>query len=71
MLTLLLIVILIALSNAVEITYLNSINYSNSSQIWITAKMSTNIPIHTYNITDEVNSSYDDEDRYDWIMYTI
>tara|TARA_E500000331_G_scaffold357686_1_gene420375 strand:+ start:689 stop:907 length:219 start_codon:yes stop_codon:yes gene_type:complete len=72
MLALLLIIILIAKINAIELNYINVINYSNGSQTWIANKMSTNIPVFTFNITDNnENKTYYTEDKYDWIIYTM
>jgi viroplasmin and RNaseH domain-containing protein len=72
MLTLLLITILIAQNYAIELNYINVINYSNGSESWTHRKMSTNIPIYTFNITDDnENNSYYREDKYDWIIYTM
>jgi len=72
MLTLLLIITLIAQIYAIELNYINVINYSNASESRTTRKMSTNIPIYTFNITDNnKNKSYYREDKYDWIIYTM
>lgn len=73
MLTLLLITILIARIYAIQLNYINVINYSNGSESWTTNKMSTNIPIYTFNITDNnnKNKSYYRENKYDWIIYTM
>lgn len=81
MLTLLLIITLIARIYAIELNYINVINYSNASESWTIRKMSTNIPIYTFNITDSTdstdstdnnkNKSYYREDKYDWIIYTM
>jgi hypothetical protein len=73
MLSLLFIIILIAKINAIEVNYINVINYSNGSQSWIVTKMSTNIPVYTFNLTDnnDDNTYYREEDKYDWIVYTM
>jgi hypothetical protein len=75
MLTLLLIITLIARIYAIELNYINVINYSNASESRTTRKMSTNIPIYTFNITDNTNNNENDsyyrEDKYDWIIYTM
>jgi hypothetical protein len=78
MLTLLLIITLIAQIYAIELNYINVINYSNASESWTARKITTNIPIYTFNITDTDNSdnnnendSYYRENKYDWIIYTI
>jgi hypothetical protein len=76
MLALILNTIIIAQIYAIEFNYINVINYSNASDSWGLRKMSTNIPVYTFNITDNNDDNNDDntyyrEDKYDWIIYTI